>query len=135
VNALAALILALLAFQTVRQKAYWENDLTLFLHAIDINPRSGIAHNNLGNAYWMRRDLSDSISEYRKAIAVDQSYSVPYGNLKDRLLEANDVKGAIAVMEQYMATRARKTGEDDSVVRKEIEKLQKESKSTTRSSR
>lgn len=43
--------LLLLTYCTIAQTKVWQNDFTLFTHAIEVNPRSGLAACNLGAAY------------------------------------------------------------------------------------
>jgi tetratricopeptide (TPR) repeat protein len=119
----ASIVLILLAILTIRQQRVWQNDLTLFSHALRVNPQSPVVHTNLGNAYWMRNDIPDAIAEYRRSIQVDPEYVVAYGNLEQRLLDVGDLDGAIDVMRKLIEIKSHRSPRDDEQDRRELSRL------------
>src|SRR6185295_16105894 len=57
-----------LAALTRRQVNYWTNDLTLFRHSVEVQPRSAITHNNLASALAQKGDWAGAESEWRETL-------------------------------------------------------------------
>jgi len=72
-----------------------------FEKAIDQDPNSCEAHYSLGLAYHNQSLHNKSISEYEKAIALEQSFAPPYKGLAEVYEEKKDMKGAISYYEDY----------------------------------
>ncbi len=83
---LSALILALLAIRTVDQLRHWENDLTLFSHAVQVHPESGLARNNLAAALYARGKVDESILHLDRALEIDPQDLVARNNLVKLLI-------------------------------------------------
>ena len=77
----AALILTVLGVASAVQARYWRDPRTLFSHAVKINPRSWMAHNNLGNALTMEGDLEAAMAHFRRALEIDPAYARAHNNL------------------------------------------------------
>lgn len=67
----ALVVLVALGVDSRAQLTHWRSDETLWTHTLDVNPRSAMAHNNLG--YWLDEQgrLDDALEHYRRAIALD----------------------------------------------------------------
>lgn len=65
---LATLAILSLAVLTRRQVTYWTNDLTLWRHAVEVQPRSAIAHNSLASALAQKGDRAGAESEWRETL-------------------------------------------------------------------
>jgi tetratricopeptide (TPR) repeat protein len=63
----AWVVVAALGARSLVQAGTWKDDFTLFGHAIEVNPRSFLAHNNLGSAYWSRGDVPAAERMFRRA--------------------------------------------------------------------
>lgn len=76
----AALILACL-LSSWGQVGYWRNSETLFIHAININPKNYMAFNHLGMSFANEGKLEGAIVMFKKSIEVDPYYPYAYNNL------------------------------------------------------
>lgn len=76
-----AALAILCAFASQAQLAHWKNTTTLFTRALELNPKSVVAHYNLGLIASHRGRLDQAIDHYRSAIAFDPSFSRAYNNL------------------------------------------------------
>src|SRR3989338_8665971 len=83
-------------------KAHEEGDSRkaeeLYRNVIGINPNDAVAHNNLGVA--LRKDparVSEAETEYLKAIQLDPSLYIAYGNLSSLYQERRDYDAAISI--------------------------------------
>jgi hypothetical protein len=70
----AAVVLALLAIRTIVQAGYWRDDAALFTHTLAVNPRSFLAHNNLGEALESANRLPEALDHYQRAIELYPEY-------------------------------------------------------------
>ena len=70
-------IMALLAWQ---QCSHWENNITLFRHALRVSKDNPLAHSNLGLALFNQGKIDESIKHYNEAIRLKPKYSIPYFN-------------------------------------------------------
>jgi TolB-like protein/DNA-binding winged helix-turn-helix (wHTH) protein len=71
--------------------------------SVSINPRDPLAHWALGRAYFMRGELSDSITELATSSALNPSFAVGQYTLGFALMHAGDLTQSIA-----MADKARR---------------------------
>ncbi|MDA8083647.1 MAG: tetratricopeptide repeat protein [Nitrospiraceae bacterium] len=74
---LAAVLAGLLVVCSVltrERSGVWKNDFTLWSDVVQKSPDSAIAHNNLGNAYERRGDVSSAIREYEAAVTINAGY-------------------------------------------------------------
>ncbi len=65
-----AAVAALLALSIV-QASRWQDDATLYAHTLAVNPRSLVAHNNLGQALEERAEYEAALAHYRAALDAD----------------------------------------------------------------
>lgn len=70
-----------LSIKSYQQLAAWENDDVLFSHALEVNPDSSLAHNNLG--FWLvaQHHVAEGVEHYRKAIELDPTNHTALVNL------------------------------------------------------
>jgi tetratricopeptide (TPR) repeat protein len=96
VAVLAAAILAVLIVLDIRQVATWQDDVTLWTHAVAATARNDYAWNNLGNAYAVRGDYARTRECYRKALELNPTeamYHLNYGRVME---QAGDTTTALA---------------------------------------
>src|SRR5262249_47357787 len=62
-----AVVTVLLALSSV-QASRWKDDATLYGHTLAVNPRSLVAHNNLGQALEEREESGAALAHYRAAL-------------------------------------------------------------------
>ena len=85
------------------QTSYWQDDETLWRHAIACTADNYMATSNLGNALLKNGQLDEAMSTYRKAMELNPDYAVPYYNMGLALFQKGDVDGAIASYEKSIA--------------------------------
>ncbi len=70
------------------QTSYWRNSETLWTHALKCNPRSPLAHVNLGR-WWTDQGKPDlALKEYRAALDIDPNYILALNNSRVHALPA-----------------------------------------------
>jgi protein O-mannosyl-transferase len=75
------LVLAACAFRTRDQLGFWQNDDTLFRHAIAVTRENYPAHYNLGVYLAGNGEFLEAIKQYREAIRIDPDRMEPHLNL------------------------------------------------------
>ena len=80
----ASVVLAVLLICTRMQIRHWQNDLTLFGHAIKVTENNYIMHYNLASQLRLRGKLDEAISHYRKALQAGP-YKPSYAQLHNSL--------------------------------------------------
>ncbi|MCE5324466.1 tetratricopeptide repeat protein [bacterium] len=82
IAAFAAIIaITAITICTYRQAGYWENDITLFSHAVEVVPNNYLAHNNLGSKFYDQGDEAAAEMHFRKAIRIEPTDLFAYHNL------------------------------------------------------
>jgi len=79
--AVALCALCALCALSWRQAGFWRDSESLWRRAIEIAPRSAVAHGHLGHALVEAGRIDDGIAEYRAAIALSPYYEVVHFNL------------------------------------------------------
>jgi Flp pilus assembly protein TadD len=92
----AVLAVALYALAAHAQVRHWQNDLTLWGHAIDVTAENARAHNNLANALVASGDTGEAIAHYREAVRIRPTFAEAHGNLANTLATQGRVADAIA---------------------------------------
>jgi len=64
-----------------RQVSYWNNNFTLFSHAIEVTQNNYLAHNNLGVAYGKLSRWQDEVEAYKQTIRIKPDYAKAHNNL------------------------------------------------------
>src|SRR5574341_2585089 len=100
---LALIILVGLGGLTWRQVRVWHDSLSLWTHALTIDPRSAIAHNNLGIVLANQGKLDQAIAHYQEALRVRPTYSKGHDNLGVALAK----QGRLAAAEQEFTLAVR----------------------------
>lgn len=96
-------ILCVLSVLSVKQSLVWANSETLFTHTITYYPDAHTAHNNLGNMYRTRNEISRAIDSYNEALRLSEEYGrgdpALYGMSKilSNLASAHRVQGEYAI--------------------------------------
>ncbi|MDP8214799.1 MAG: tetratricopeptide repeat protein [Candidatus Euphemobacter frigidus] len=87
VTGLCVVILGLLALSALVQARYWGDNITLFRHALAINPRSYMANYNLGLTLSGEGKPEEAIRHYERAIEIKPDYGRAHNNLGAILTE------------------------------------------------
>ncbi len=93
-------ILSLLVLQTSRQIPVWKDSLTLWGHAVRLDPRSHRALGNRASARQAAGDLAGAIRDYDAALALRPGYTSGYRNRGVARMSLGDLRGALADFDQ-----------------------------------
>jgi Flp pilus assembly protein TadD len=80
-GAAASILLLLLALRSSDRLHYWHDSLTFNLRAVEINPESALALNNLGVTYGEMGQLEEAAKAFKQAIAYAPDQPAAYANL------------------------------------------------------
>ena len=64
-------VMAILMFGTIKQQAYWANDLALYQRAIQVAPNNPMVLNGLADAFLAHGDRTKTIALYQQSLALD----------------------------------------------------------------
>lgn len=102
VGALAVGVLVALGAGTWRQSAVWRSNDALYGHAVDVEPRSWLAWNNLGNQHLGRGELDEAQRCFETAAQLWPRYGEAFYNLGTALLQKSDREGAIVAYQKAL---------------------------------
>ncbi len=104
-SAAACLAVAVLGIGTFLQVGYWQDDVTLAQHAIQVDSSNFVAHDILGLSLAKQGRLDEAISHYQTAINADSSYAQTYNDMGIALRRQGRLKEAagylIRVLDRY----------------------------------
>lgn len=92
----SVMFLGLLAWRTGEHVQVWQNTMTLFTQALQVNPRSAIAHGKLGTALAQQGEYQEAIAHYRAAIQLRPNYVSAHNNLGQVYYKQGNLTEAIA---------------------------------------
>ena len=108
-----AAAISAMAILSIRQGAFWKDDISLERHAVAVNPNSFLAWNNLGNAYYRQQDAPLAAEMFRHAITAKPDYAIAHSNLAaalhqlGELTESNDELRHSIALQRSLAPRLR----------------------------
>lgn len=91
----SVVLLIILMMITRTQVQYWSSSITLFEHALDVNNRNYVIHNNLGVVLSEKGNVKNSIRHYSDALRIKPDFAYAHNNLGYALSIQGDVNGAI----------------------------------------
>jgi Tfp pilus assembly protein PilF len=94
-SAASVLVFAILLLCTRRQIRLWQNDFTLFSHAIAVTENNATMHNNLGVAFQAQGKFDEAIAHYRQALKIYPDYANAHNNLALALQSEGRIDEAI----------------------------------------
>jgi Tfp pilus assembly protein PilF len=74
-------LLTFFAALTFRQVSFWQNSVTLFEHAIDVNPTSDVAYDNLGSMQLAQGQIDHAFVSFKKAVELNPRSDKAQNNL------------------------------------------------------
>lgn len=80
---------------SMKQIHYWQNDYTLFSHALAVTENNFIAHNNLGNRYIREGNREKAIWHFQQSIAISPGNVMAHNNLGNARMEENEWEKAL----------------------------------------
>jgi tetratricopeptide (TPR) repeat protein len=88
-------VLGVLGIRSAWQTQYWHTSVSLFEHALTVNPGSAVAHNNLGLALTAQNRIPEAIDHYTEALRLQPSYGLAHYNLGLLLMRQGQPQEAI----------------------------------------
>ncbi|MDO5304480.1 MAG: tetratricopeptide repeat protein, partial [bacterium] len=83
------------------EKGEYNNALSVYRQAIELEPHNAKIYCNLGYLYWGKGQLDEAIKTYETAIKYDEEYDIAYNNLGVIYLDdLGRVQKAIELFEQ-----------------------------------
>lgn len=92
----AALALGACLVATSRQLAYWRDSVTLFTHALAVDPENYLAHGNLGVALDALGRRAEAMAHFERAVAIAPTFAKGRINLGHALARAGRADAAEA---------------------------------------
>ncbi len=92
---LAVAALSSMAALTRTQVRYWQNDLTLFEHALKITKNNTIAENNYGCAFLAEKRLNEAVLHFNNSLLLNPLYTNARNNLGNAFMLQGKFKEAI----------------------------------------
>ncbi len=102
---LGVLGLGLIGWQSHTQVQVWQNTETLFTHALQVNPRSALAHNNMGFTLAEQGRLEEAIAHYQQALQMRPDFAYTHNNFGLALAHQGNLEAAIAAYTQAIRLR------------------------------
>jgi tetratricopeptide (TPR) repeat protein len=102
---LAVFVIVTSTIVTWRQLGYWQNNITLYEHALRVTPGNILAHNNLGLSLAEDGRLDEAIAEFKKAVTLRPDFVEGYNNLGLTLAEKGALDEAIREYGNALAKR------------------------------
>ncbi len=102
---LTALFLLGITGVAVRQVGFWRSNLDLFQRAVDVTENNFIAHNNLGDEYFARRQFKEAEAHFRQATEIMPLEPHLFVNLGNVLLIQKRHADAISAFEQALSIK------------------------------
>jgi tetratricopeptide (TPR) repeat protein len=90
------LLLALLGWRSTQQVGIWHDTMALFTHALQVNPRSALAHGKLGTVFAQQERYIEAMAHYAQALQLNPHYATVYNNLGLVLFQQGQPAEAIA---------------------------------------
>jgi Flp pilus assembly protein TadD len=116
-------IVILLMMTTYAQAKTWNNGITLYNHALKVNPNSYWARNNLANCI-VKDDLIGAILLYQEAITINPDYPKALGNIAVTLLKIKNYHPDFRI-EQLVNTKKNSKQEESEHLKAGIKAFQK----------
>jgi tetratricopeptide (TPR) repeat protein len=91
----AGLLLVLCGWQSFQQVQIWQSTMTLFTHALQVNPQSALAHNKIGTVFAQQERFAEAITHYSQALQLNPHYATVYNNLGLVMLQQGKPEEAI----------------------------------------
>jgi tetratricopeptide (TPR) repeat protein len=92
----ASTVLLTFAICSTLQVRHWENNITLFTHALKVTKDNFLAHNNLGAAMAVESRLDEAIGQFEEALRISPNYVSAHYNLGLALAKKGRLDEAIA---------------------------------------
>jgi len=102
-SAAAVALVVAMTITTWQQARVWQSSVTLFQHAIAVDPANPIAHNALGLALRATGDPAGALDEFREAVRLQPRFAGALTNLGDALMATGQIEAAMAPLSAAIA--------------------------------
>jgi tetratricopeptide (TPR) repeat protein len=106
-GAVAAVVIAALAWSARIQASYWRNSKSLWIHALACTSDNSLAHFNLGMALFQDKQVDEAIKQYQKALEIHPGYVEARKNLAATLLQQGRLDEAIIQYQKVLELQPR----------------------------
>jgi len=100
---LTVLVIAAVTFTRIQVK-YWQNDLTLFRHTLDVTKNNAIIHNSYACALFEDGQIDQVESHLNEALRIIPTFSKARNNLGKLFLKQQKARGAIFCFKKLLKT-------------------------------
>lgn len=80
----------------------WKNSLTIFEHAIKVNPENALAHNNLGTVLAEEQRYEEAVAKFKMALKIHPNYKKANYNIGLALMNSGSHEESIKYLERYV---------------------------------
>jgi tetratricopeptide (TPR) repeat protein len=88
-------LLVSLGWRSFDQVQSWQNTMTLFTQALQVNPHSALAYNKLGTVFAQQQRFAEAIDHYSHALDLNPRYATVHNNLGLVMLQQGHPEAAI----------------------------------------
>jgi tetratricopeptide (TPR) repeat protein len=99
VRVILIILLPVVGFLSFRQVALWQDQVSLFTHVLEVNPRSVVALDGLGVDAYRQGDTVRAEDFFRRALAVNPRASRSWFNVGSVLWLKGDINAATEALE------------------------------------
>lgn len=99
---IAGMVVLALATTTWHQLGYWQDNISLFRHTLQITSGNHFIHYNLAIALKANGDLDEAITEYQKALTIKPNYVDAHINLGIAFAIKGDLDAAIKAFQKAL---------------------------------
>jgi tetratricopeptide (TPR) repeat protein len=91
----AAVAIIACSIAAYSQTQYWQDNLALWGHALNVTSNNARAHSNFGNALSDHKRGSEAIEHYKEALRINPSFSEAHNNLGNALAAEGKISEAV----------------------------------------
>lgn len=98
----AGLILCILLFATRTQAGYWQDDYTLFSHAVKVTKNNHLAYYNLGKMFQDKGQYDEAVRNYKETVRIDPGDYEAWNNMGTIFYAQGKIDQAISSYKQSL---------------------------------
>ena len=85
-----------------RDQEKWDEAITAYTKAIELDPEFAAAYNNRGYAYFRKADIEAALADFTKAIELEPKQTAPYENRAWTYINAGDYDKALLDLQKAL---------------------------------